>query len=72
MVTRRECINSDTYVNTKLTAIRVMDSLKILVTGSSGFIGTHTVRHLTAAGHKVIGYDLIPPEDKFPDGSIYL
>jgi UDP-glucuronate 4-epimerase len=50
----------------------ISEPLTILVTGSSGFIGTHVVRHLTDAGHKVIGYDLIQPEDRFPDGSIYL
>jgi UDP-glucuronate 4-epimerase len=46
--------------------------LSVLVTGSSGFIGTHVVRHLTAAGHRIIGYDRVPPKEPFPDGSIYL
>jgi len=51
-----------------------MDSkpLSVLVTGSSGFIGNHVVRQHCNAGHRVIGFDLIPPEDRFPDGSIYL
>ena len=44
----------------------------MLDTGSSGFIGTHLVRRLVSSGHKVIGYDLIPPEDRFPNDSIYL
>ena len=31
--------------------------LKILVTGAAGFIGSHTVDHLLAAGHTVWGLD---------------
>jgi UDP-glucuronate 4-epimerase len=46
--------------------------LSVLVTGSSGFIGSHVVRHLSAAGHRIIGFDRIPPKDRFPVGSIYL
>jgi len=40
----------------------------ILVTGASGFIGQHTVRHLTKLGHKVTALDYRPPAKPFPEG----
>lgn len=39
----------------------------ILVTGSSGFIGTHLVRRLKSEGHFVIGADIEPPKYEHPN-----
>ena len=36
----------------------MQNKLKILVTGSEGFLGKHTVRHLTKQGHSVVGIHL--------------
>jgi UDP-glucose 4-epimerase len=35
--------------------------VKTLVTGGSGFIGSHVIDHLTAAGHEVVVLDTRPP-----------
>jgi UDP-glucose 4-epimerase len=39
---------------------------KILVTGGSGFIGTHLCRQLTKAGHEVRVLDLVAPKTAVP------
>ena len=42
----------------------MQSKLRILVTGSEGFLGRHTVRYMTEQGHKVVGID----QDIFKDG----
>lgn len=37
--------------------------MKILICGSSGFIGVHLVRDLAQAGHEIVCLDLVPPTD---------
>lgn len=36
--------------------------MKVLVTGSSGFIGQHLVEALVGRGHEVLGLDKVPPQ----------
>ena len=36
----------------------MQNKLKILVTGSEGFLGRHTVRYMTEQGHTVTGIDM--------------
>ncbi|GAL11905.1 UDP-glucose 4-epimerase [Vibrio astriarenae] len=41
-----------------------MDSLNILVTGASGFIGTHLIRSLLGQSHQIFALDILPPREK--------
>jgi nucleoside-diphosphate-sugar epimerase len=41
--------------------------LSVLVTGSSGYIDTHVVRQLHAAGHRVTAIDILKPKFPLPD-----
>ena len=42
--------------------------MRVLVTGGSGFIGSHVVDKLTARGHEAVIYDQRPSPWHPPDG----
>ena len=46
--------------------------LTVLVTGSSGFIGQHVVRHLHRAGNRVVALDFSAPRIALPAGVEFL
>jgi nucleoside-diphosphate-sugar epimerase len=46
--------------------------MKILVVGSSGYIGRHVVRHLAAEGAQVVGFDLIPESEPAAAGVAFV
>ena len=54
---------------TPLSAFSVKH-MRILVTGSAGFIGSHIVDALTAAGHEVVELDLVDGRSDVRDGEV--
>jgi dTDP-L-rhamnose 4-epimerase len=44
--------------------------MRVLVTGSAGFIGSHVVEALEAAGHEVVGLDLVDGSDVRDAGDV--
>jgi GlcNAc-P-P-Und epimerase len=40
--------------------------LKALVTGSSGFVGTHLIRRLLSEGHEIVALDIKEPRERHP------
>lgn len=44
--------------------MRLMETLRVLVTGCSGFLGSYVSEAMVRAGHDVVGVDLNPPSDR--------
>lgn len=51
--------------------IRNLQGQRALVTGASGFIGTHLARRLAEMGAELICLDLVPPRENLP-GALYV
>src|SRR5262245_448642 len=46
--------------------------MKILVVGSSGYIGRHVVKTLVEHGAQVVGFDLVPESSQTIDGATFV
>ncbi len=53
---------------TRLSRGMIPKPLSLLVTGSSGFMGTHVVRHLHAAGHRFTALEILKPNFLLREG----
>jgi dTDP-glucose 4,6-dehydratase len=65
-ISRGDLPRRRTYIAPTMFVARNMESLRILVTGGSGFIGSHLARELSSRGHDILACDLLNSErDRF-------
>ncbi|MBO9710962.1 MAG: NAD(P)-dependent oxidoreductase [Caulobacter sp.] len=55
-----------TKINENLDPAAALAGERVLITGSSGFIGTHLTKRLAERGVTVLGVDLKPPRERLP------
>jgi nucleoside-diphosphate-sugar epimerase len=60
-----------TAIDQNAGSLQALSGERILITGASGFIGTHLTRRLSTAGARVVCLDLKPPREKI-EGVVYL